>query len=187
MNEDKKFQMDQTAQAIADEMISSARAQRQAKESAKRLVKILKIVAFLIVAIMVYNIVSPFLSGTGARDAARKKTVSAVIDEINNYKTSHRNNLPMESSRRQWQRELIDKYIIGKDFNIEPSSQNEYRYEVNYKKTSAELIKTGDYQTIYIDQSSKCATGGELESAGSSVAAVRILLESGQLHCADNN
>lgn len=184
---DKKFKMDEASQAIADEMINAARAERRTKESARRFVKMLKIIAFFIVVIVVYFLVSPYISGGILRDNDRKKTATSVMDEINSYKVSHRNNLPMEGSRRQWQKELIEKYLIGKDFNIEPKSKAEYYYEVNYKKPASDIKQSGGLQAIFIDQSARCGADGELETAGNNIAAVRILLESGQLHCVDNN
>lgn len=182
-----KSVMDEATQAIADELIASAKAEQQARRSAKRAVRFLKILTSLLVVAAILWIIKPYILGNDIRDRVRQNNARAIADEISAYKSRHRNSLPMETSRRQWNRELIDMYIKGKDFAKDPHSQEEYRFEVNYQKPASELLNQAGYDVVYIDQSRACGENGELINAGSSIAAVRLKLESGQLYCTNSN
>lgn len=179
--------MDEATKAIADELIASAKAEQQARRSAKRVTRFLKIMASLLLLAVILWIAKPYILGNDMRDRARQNNARAIADEISAYKARHRNSLPMETSRRQWNRELIDAYIKGKDFAKDPQSQEEYVFEINYQKSASELLNQAGYNVVYIDQSRACGENGELINAGSSVAAVRLKLESGQLYCTSSN
>lgn len=182
-----KFELDQATQAIADEMLDTARKERRARESARKFLLIVKIVVFLLVAGVVIWLAMPWLSGVAPREAQRKDNLQSIVNQIRAYRTAHRGSLPSETSRRQWQRELIDVYIKDSSFAKDPLSGKDYKFEINRKKTANDLKQELDFSTVYIDQSSSCKQDGELSSSGNYSAAVRIKLESGQIYCLDAN
>lgn len=184
---DNGFKLDEATKAIADEMLNTARAERKARQSAKKIVQIIKIMVILVIVVVVLWLAKPFIMGNEARDRTRQRNAQAIANEISSYKTSHRNNLPMEGSRRQWEREFVQVYLEGKEFIKDPSSQESYQIEINRKRTVDELNQEIDFKVVHIDQSAKCAEAGDLTPAGSSVAAVRLKLESGQIYCVDIN
>ena len=164
---------DQEAQLIANEMLAAAKEERQQKLVARRVARIIKIIATIIVIVAIVVVVRPLFSAETARDKKRKESLSDISKEISSYKSNHRNNLPMETSTKQWEREFIEPYLKDKDFFKDPMSGGEYRVVINEKKTGK----------IFIDQSSECAETGNINPAGSAVATLRIRLESGEVHC----
>lgn len=186
-NNKSKFELDQATQVIADEMLASARAERQARESAKRFVRIIKLVAFVSVVGFVAWLSLPWLSGVEPRERQRKDNLQAIASQLQAYRTAHRGNLPSETSRRQWQREFLDVYIKDKPFAKDPLSNKEYLFEINRKKSLADLKQDLDLTTVHIDQSATCGKDGELVGAGNYSAVLRLKLESGQIYCLDAN
>ncbi len=184
---DEKFELDQSAQAVADQMLATARAERKTRESAKRFVGLLKLIAAGLLIGTILWLVKPFILGNEIRDRQRQDNVRAIVDEINSYKSAHRNSLPMANSRRQWEREFIDVYLKDKSFVKDPKSGESYSFEINRKKSSADLSQELDYVTVHIDQSATCADNGEITDAANAVAAVRLKLESGQVYCVDTD
>lgn len=179
-----------TSEAIANEMIESARAKRQEQRTAKIAGRIIKTVVAIAVIIWVLILVWPYVTGQAIRDRSRTETVDAVVTALENYRTSHSNNLPQERSRKQWQNEFVKNHLIGKDFMNNPMKADDeeatYTVEVNYKKSNQEILD-GKYGVIYIDQSTRCGEENDAsETAGSSIASVRLKLESGKIYCKNN-
>lgn len=174
---------DQEAQLIANEMLAAAKEERQQKLAARRVARIIKIIATIIVIVAIIVVVRPLFSAETARDKKRKESLSEISKEISSYKSNHRNNLPMETSTKQWEREFIEPYLKDKDFFKDPVSGGEYRVVINEKKTANDIKDINDAGKIFVDQSSECAETGNINPAGSAVATLRIKLESGEVYC----
>ena len=183
-----KVELEQASQAIANEMLANAREERKAKQSAQLFFRLIKLVAGLVIIGVLVFLAKPYILGNEIRDRQRRNTVNSIVRELDNYKTTHNNSLPKEYSRKQWQNEFVDVYLKrDRSFMTEPSSKEPYQIEVNYHKTADELKSTASYRSIYIDQSHRCGTNGNLVAgAGSAIAAVRVKLESGEIYCAEN-
>ena len=106
---------DQEAQLIANEMLAAAKEERQQKLAARRVARIIKIIATIIVIVAIVVVMRPLFSAETARDKKRKESLSEISKEISSYKSNHRNNLPMETSTKQWEREFIEPYLKDKE------------------------------------------------------------------------
>lgn len=186
-NNQNKFELDEATQAIANEMLDAARAERQARESARRFLRLIKLITTLLIIGFVTWLSLPWLSGIGPREKQRQDNLQSIVNQLQAYRTAHRGNLPSETSRRQWQREFIDVYVKDSSFTKDPLSGKDYQFEINRKKSLADLKQDLDFTTIHIDQSAICGKDGELIGAGNYSAALRLKLESGQIYCLDAN
>lgn len=177
-------------QAIADEIVETARTKRREQQTMKLIKRIAKLIIFVMVVGWALFLAWPFISGREWRDRARVETVDSIVSLIESYRTTHNGNLPRENSRKQWQNEFIKTHLDGKDFMKNPS-KNEgetatYAVEVNYKKSNRDILN-GVFGVVYIDQSVRCDKNNDItDRAGSSVAAVRLKLESGKIYCKNN-
>ncbi|MDO4870625.1 MAG: hypothetical protein Q3996_00800 [Candidatus Saccharibacteria bacterium] len=181
---------DKVNQAIAEEMIETARAKRREQRFATLVGRVIKTIAIVAVLVWAIYIGWPFINGQVGRDQARTEIVDKVISALENYRTSHNTSLPQEKSRKQWQNEFVNNYLNNKEFMtnlIKKDNEPEtYEVKVNYKKTNQEILD-GKYGVIYIDQSTRCGDKNDAsEVAGSSIASVRLKLESGKVYCKNN-
>lgn len=188
MNYSDQAEVEQQARAIADELIEEERQRYQTRQTARRLLLIVRIVALVIVVATVLWVAKPFIMGNEIRDRARKYNLKSMLEELHNYKATHRGALPYEYNTRHWQDAFINSRLgSDKDFVNDPSSGERYGFVINERRTADQIKQDSDYKTVYIDQSTSCDQQGDLKTGeGASIAALRLKLESNQIYCLDN-
>lgn len=174
---------DQEIRTIANEMLEVAIEERKNKDRLRRMIKVVNTIIAVVVVLAIVWVAKTLLSSESIRDKTRQSQVLSIAKEIVNYKGTHRNNLPQETSIKQWQKEFIEPYLANKEFFREPLNDKEYKVVINDKKTAREIIDINDLEKVFIDQSSSCADGGNIKKAGSAFASVRLKLESGEVYC----
>lgn len=171
-------------QAMANELVEQARVERKNRRRLQAVLTIVKIGLVVVVLLFIVKAALPFISGSEMRNKQRRETVESVVREIVQYRSTHRGQLPYQHNRRHWQDEFVSKQLGDDKPFMKKADGASYAVEVNESKSNDELVD----EVVYINQSAKCGEAGKLESgAGSTVAAVRLKLEAGEVYCRDTN
>ncbi len=157
---------------------------------------IIEVVLVLAIAGLIFMMVFLALPALqrSQRDSQRKSDVGRAITAIGNYSAANRGAIPLGVSAAQ-DADFVTKYLLtAGDAWFDPSGASSAASTLtNYALTSHNngLIANGyddvaNQNVVWYTVGATCDTGGAVKTAGNRKVALRIVLESGGVYCANN-